>query len=192
MNNFIDEFLAAVAFMQKNLPFTVGIIGLLYVVFIVNRLLGNRLLVFGLYPRSLFGLPGIFTGPLLHGNFNHLFFNSIPLFILINFVLLAGYPTFYCVSLLILMLSGIAVWLVGRRSIHIGASGLIMGYWSYLLVNAYRQGTFIPIILGGLCLYYFGGLLLEIVPTKQQTSWEYHLFGFLAGVSAAYLCPGIS
>jgi membrane associated rhomboid family serine protease len=189
MNHFISEFETAFALLQKNISLILILIASLYVIHFINWILGHRLNMLGIYPRKAWGLFGIVFSPFIHGHFNHLFFNSIPLFVLASFVLLNGLPTFYFVSVTIILLSGIATWAFGRRGFHIGASGVIMGYWGYLLINAYHQETALSIALAGVCIYYFGGLLFHLFPTEVKSSWEGHVFGFLAGVAAAYLCP---
>ncbi|MDR3477772.1 MAG: rhomboid family intramembrane serine protease [Gammaproteobacteria bacterium] len=189
MNHFISEFDTAIVSLQKNISLILILIGSLYVIHFINWILGHRLNMLGIYPRRTWGLFGIAFSPFIHGHFNHLFFNSIPLFVLASFVLLNGLPTFYFVSVTIILLSGIATWAFGRRGFHIGASGVIMGYWGYLLINAYHQETALSIALAAVCIYYFGGLLFHLFPTEVKSSWEGHVFGFLAGVAAAYLCP---
>lgn len=189
MSNIINQFYSTTEALQQNLPFVLSIIGILCAIHLVNWMLGYRLNIFGVYPRKLWGLPGIIVYPFLHSHFNHLFFNAIPLFILASFVLLKGFPTFFCVSITITLISGLGIWLVGRRAFHIGASGLIMGYWSYLILNAYEERTFISIAPAFVCVYYFGGFLLHLFPTEIKSSWEAHLFGFLGGLAAAYTCP---
>ncbi|MGE3920803.1 MAG: rhomboid family intramembrane serine protease [Gammaproteobacteria bacterium] len=174
---------------QQNLWFMLGIILVFCVIHLINQLVGKRLNWFGLYPRSLHGLFGIIFCPFLHANFNHLFFNLIPFYILANFILVQGRQTFYCVTATIVLLSGLTTWLIGRRAIHIGLSGVVMGYWGYLLMNVYHQGTLLAIMLGVVCIYYFGALLFELIPTEFNKSWESHIFGFLSGLAAVYVCP---
>lgn len=159
-----------------------------WAIHIVNMLLGYRLNVFGIHPRHVLGLVGIPCFSFLHGNFSHLFLNSIPLLILMDFILIKGMQQFICITASIILLSGIAIWLFGRKGIHIGASSLVMGYWSYLLVDAYAHFSVNTIILAILCLYYFGSLVLNLFPGNKQVSWEGHVFGFLAGLTAVYIC----
>lgn len=189
MQTLIEPLLDSIQQMQANVPTTLYIIAGLFAIHMVNRLTGGLLNIFGIIPRKWYGLPGVVCSPFLHGDFNHLFFNAIPLFVLMNLVLLEGWQPFLIVTASITVLSGLAVWLVARPSIHIGASGLIMGYWSYLLAQAIHQETFMSIILALVCIYYFGGFFFQIVPTKKGVSWEAHLFGVLAGFAVAYLLP---
>ncbi|MDR3491680.1 MAG: rhomboid family intramembrane serine protease [Gammaproteobacteria bacterium] len=187
MNNIVTQFSDTALALQQNLSFVILVIACLYGIHIVNWMSGFRLNYLGIYPRKFFGLFGIIFSPFLHGNFNHLFFNSIPLCILLSFVLLKGIPVFIYVTFVIFLIGGLGTWLFGRKGLHIGASGLIMGYWSYLLVDAYYHTTLVSVALAGVCLYYFGGLLFNLFPQAVRTSWEAHVFGFCGGIAAAYL-----
>ena len=189
MNDLVQQLLLTVAALQKNLYFTLMIIAVLFGIHIFNFLCGYRLNYFGIYPRKIHGIPGIISTPLLHANFNHLFFNCIPLFVMVSFVLLDGMTTFISVTIIVTVLGGAATWLFGRRGVHVGASGLIMGYWSYLLIEAYQHPTVLSIALGIVCIYYFGSMILNVFPTRARSSWEAHLFGFLAGLAASYISP---
>lgn len=191
MYDILNQINLTVTALQNNLSFILMLIGLLYVIHFINWALNYHLNILGVYPRKLLGIPGILFYPLLHSHFNHLFFNSIPFFILASFVLLKGFPIFFCVSLTIILLSGLGIWIIGRRGFHVGASGLIMGYWSYLLLDAYQQKTIVSIAPAIVCVYYFGGFLLHLFPTEIKSSWEAHLFGFLGGLAAAYTCPSL-
>lgn len=191
LHNIVDSFSSASDLMQKNLPLVLGLMGGLYLLHLLNFLLRYRLNIFGILPRHPWGLLGILFSPFLHANFNHLFFNSIPLIVLVSFIMLYGFDTFVCVSAIIIILGGLGTWLFGRKGIHVGASGLIMGYWSYLLVNAYQQGTALSIALASVCLYYFGGLIFNLFPMEVKSSWEAHIFGFVAGLIAAFVWPDL-
>lgn len=192
MNDIIAKLMDLITAMQSNMYYVLIAIGIMWVINFVNWwLLGSLLNIFGVYPRRILGLIGIPTAPILHGHFNHLFFNTFPLFILSNLVLLSGYNVFFCVTAVIVIGSGIIVWFIGRPAFHLGASGLIMGYWSYLLIQAYEQQTIMSYVLGVISLYYFGGLLLDLFPDKREVSWEAHLAGFLSGFGAYFATPHI-
>ncbi len=190
MNDIIANLTALVTAMEVNSYFLLVAIGIMWIINFVNWwVLGSRLNVFGVYPRRIWGLVGVPVSPIFHGHFNHLFFNTFPLFILANLVLLKGYPLFYFVTGFITIGSGIIVWLIGRSAFHLGASGLIMGYWSYLIIQAYNEQTIMSFALGAISLYYFGGLLLDLFPDKREVSWEAHLSGFASGIAAYYYVP---
>jgi membrane associated rhomboid family serine protease len=178
--------------MQNNLIFSLKLIALLWAIHIINKIAQYRLNVLGILPRRFRGLFGIPFSPFLHGDFNHLFFNSIPLFVLADLVLIEGKVVFYYVSVTIIIVSGFLTWLMGKRGIHIVASGLIMGFFGYLLSKAYFSISATTIILAGFCIYYFGGLFLALFPgAKKNISWEGHIFGFAAGIATAYWLPKI-
>ena len=121
------------AAMTQNIVFSLKIVGVLWAIHIINLLMGYSLNNLGIRTRSLLGLPGIIFAPFLHADFNHLFFNTIPMFVLSDLVLIEGTTVYYVVSLAIIILSGFLTWLFGKRGIHVGASGLIMGYFGYLV-----------------------------------------------------------
>lgn len=181
--NYNDFFTLA----RAQLPFMGGLLLGLWVFNIINwLLLGSRLNVLGLYPRSAFGLVGIIFSPFLHGNFNHLFFNCIPLFVLGMFILALGQDVFIAVSILIALLEGIIVWLVGRKYLHIGASGIISGYFGFILGLAYFYPTIISLVLAVVAVYYFGSIIAGIIPTSEAVSWECHLAGLVSGLIVMY------
>lgn len=189
LDDYFNQLQTTIDVIKANMPLALLLIGALWAILIVNKLLGYRLNIFGIYPRHPFGLIGIIFHPILHGSFNHLFFNSFPLFVLLTFILAMGMGNFICATVTIIVLSGFALWIFGRKAIHIGASGLIMGYFGYLLLFAYRHPSVLTYVLAFICIYYFGSILLSIFPSEEKTSWEGHLFGLLSGLAAAYLCP---
>ncbi|MDF1757155.1 MAG: rhomboid family intramembrane serine protease [Legionellaceae bacterium] len=171
---------------KLNFPYLLKIFMVMWGVFYINLFLGKKLLYLGIIPRSLFGIPGIVCAPFLHADFNHLFFNTIPLIVLSNFILIDGVEYFIQVSIYITLLSGIMTWLFAKPGIHVGASSVITGYWALLVSNIYQQATIVSIILGVICIYYFAGIFLSIFPGKKGVSWEGHLFGLFSGAIVAY------
>lgn len=186
MSELVNAILTIVEQTQNNLYLVFGILGALWIAFFLTILSGRTLLILGIFPRNPFGLLGIIFSPLLHANFNHIFFNSIPLFLLSDFMLIDGVEHFINTTIYITLISGLLTWLFGRKAIHIGASGLITGYWSYLVINSYHTGGVMAIILGIICIYYFAGIFFGIFPSEKGVSWEGHLFGFIAGIIVNY------
>lgn len=169
-----------------NTPDLINIFLVLWGVFFINLILHKKLLYLGIIPRRLYGLPGIAFAPFLHADFNHLFFNSVPLLVLSNFLLVNGVPYFLHVTLWIALFSGAMTWCFAKPGIHVGASSVITGYWALLVSNIYQQGTVTAIILGIVCLYYFAGIFYSIFPGKKGVSWEGHLFGLVSGFLVSY------
>ena len=170
---------------QENMPYLLNIILVLWGVFFVTRVLPG-ILYLGITPRKIHGIPGIFIAPFLHANFNHLFFNTIPLLVLSNFILINGITHYLQVSFMIIIISGVLIWLFARPAIHIGASAVITGYWAFLVINSYEEPNVTSIILAIICLYYFTGIFLGVFPQGKGVSWEGHLFGLLAGITTSY------
>lgn len=168
-------------------PFVMTILAILWGVQLCNALVGYRLNYLGLVPRSSIGLIGIITSPFLHGSFEHLFMNSVVLFILLNLMLLFGHHIWLVATLSIMVISGGLVWCFGRRAIHVGASGVVMGYWGFLIVSAYHMGSMLSILIALICLYFFSSLIFNIFPSDRRSSWEGHLFGLVAGIITAWL-----
>ena len=143
---------------------------------------------FGIIPHDLIGLRGILFAPFLHGGLSHLIANTIPFLVLSWFVMLQETSDFWIVTLLTMIVGGFGVWLFGvPGSVHIGASILIFGYLGFLLLRGYFQRNFISIFLSIIVSFFYGGLVLEMLPSRPGISWEGHLFGFIGGVLAAKL-----
>lgn len=172
---------------RHNLKLTLLIIGLPWVIHTLNVMTKKRLNILGIWPRHVMGLPGIICAPFLHASYSHLMFNSIPLLVLIDLILLYQLPVFLLTTAGIMLIGGSLTWLFGRRAIHIGASGLVLGYWGFLLVTVYYNPGVLGLFVGALCLYYLGGLFFNLFPSGKGTSWEGHLFGFIGGITTAYL-----
>ena len=108
--------------LTDNLIITLGSLIILYIIGGINYILKNSLNYFGIIPRTKHGLIGILTSPFLHKDSNHLFYNSIPLFCLMNVILIQGRMLFLVATILIILLSGLLIWIGARRGVHIGAS----------------------------------------------------------------------
>lgn len=187
MINELINSLNLIIYQTQNNLHTLGIILLIpWSVFFITYFINPKLLILGIIPRHLAGLPGILLAPLLHANFNHIFFNSIPLLVLSNFILINGLHFYLLVTLSITLLSGCAIWCFAKPGLHIGASALITGYWGFLVSNIYQNGTVTTLILGVISLYYFAGIFLGIFPRQKGVSWEGHLFGLLSGFATSY------
>lgn len=154
---------------------------------ILNILAGRTLNYLGTYPRVVEGLRGIVISPFLHGSITHFLSNIITLCIFTFLMLQYGLHRYIKVSLFIIFLTGILVWLFARPAMHVGASGVIYGYFGFLLLAGFLSGKFKLIIISLLIGFFYGGLVFGVMPSRPFVSWESHLFGFIAGLIAAKL-----
>ncbi len=161
------------------------VVGLMWTVEVIDLLPGTDLDRWGIRPRQLGGLVGIATAPFLHAGFGHLIGNTIPFLVLGGLIATGGITRYAQVSVIVAGVSGLGTWLIGpERTVHIGASGLVFGYLTYLLARGFyeRKLTYLAVAVG--VLFFYGGALWGIVP-RDGISWQGHLFGALGGVLAA-------
>ena len=166
-----------------------GFVALLFAIELFNMLMLRSLnSTYGLRPRSADGLLDIFTFPLLHANLNHLLSNSLPLIIFGFLVFLAGLRVFLTALALSWLGSGLTVWLIGDGGITVGASGLVFGLFSFLLVRGFFNRSWLQILLAAVLFLGYGGILLGVLPlVAGLVSWQAHLGGAAGGVVAALL-----
>ncbi len=164
------------------------LIALMWVVGMVNALLDYRLSEYGVVPRTLEGLIGIPLMPFLHGSYEHLVVNTLPAVVLGGFVAIQGSRKFLTATVFITLVGGGALWVVGRTAVHVGASGLIFGYFGYLIARAWYTRSLASVLIAVVVAVVYGGILLGVLPFFQEgVSWEGHLTGLIAGGLAARL-----
>ncbi len=157
------------------------------VIEVINILSERSLNQFGLIPRDPSALLGILLAPLLHGSLVHYLSNIVPLGVFTFLMLQHGLLRFGLVTACCVVLSGGLVWLFGREAIHVGASGLIYGYFGYLLLAGFLSREFKLILISIAVGFIYGGLIWGILPVQYFVSWESHLFGFMVGIVCSLL-----
>lgn len=149
-----------------------------------------NLIQFGLYPRTWQGLTGIITCPLIHSSepnvFSHLFSNSVPLLVLGAMTFYFYRPIAFSVFFWVYLMSGIWLWAAGRDAYHIGASGLVYGFASFLFFSGIFRKERTLMVLSLLVVFLYGSLIWGIFPIYPRISWESHLLGSLAGIITAF------
>jgi membrane associated rhomboid family serine protease len=172
---------------QEELKWVLIFIAILWGVRLVDSVLPIDFNVYGLIPRTFGGLIGIPLMPFLHGGWGHLISNTIPLAILL--VLLAGSrANSIAIVVGLVFLGGLLLWLFGRSSIHVGASGLVFGLIAFLIASGFLERRIVPLLVACLVLFLYGGTIIwGVIPSiNQGVSWDGHLFGAIAGGLLAY------
>lgn len=166
--------------------FAFGYVAVLWIVHLVNTFLfGGGLTYFGIHPLDFNGLLGIIFSPLLHTNFEHLISNSISGAIFCFLVGLSGRRAWWEVTILVVLIAGIGTWLLGGPGTnHIGASGLVYGWWAYLLLRGIFNRSLSQIALGVVLGIFYSGMAWGVLPIYEGASWQAHLFGAIGGVIA--------
>jgi len=158
----------------------------LWATFGVNVLLGGALLRFGIVPRTTSGLVGILAAPFLHANLAHLTANTVSFLLFGWLVMLRDRRHFGVVTLLAMVGSGVLSWTLGAPgSIHIGASGVVFGYFGFLLLAGFYARSAGSILLSLAVAVLWGGTVFGVLPGTPGVSWQGHLGGFIGGVLAA-------
>jgi membrane associated rhomboid family serine protease len=175
--------------LQSHAAILGGFVSLLWIIEIVDVFVfGGALNSYGVRPRSIDGLEGILFMPFLHGSFAHLAANTLPFLTFGWLIMLQEVSDFFVVSAVTMLVSGLGVWLTGApNSVHIGASGLIFGYFGFLLLRGYFERSFTSIAISLIVGFFYGGLILGVLPSQHGVSWQAHFFGFVGGVLAAQL-----
>lgn len=163
------------------------LVALIWVVEAVNIFLGHGLVSWGILPRSFSGLMGIPLAPMLHGGFWHTLSNTLPLLCLGALTLARGQRMFWQTTVTVTLLSGALVWLFGREAYHVGASGLVFGYFGAILARAVIERSLSSMAIGIITVMAYGGLIWGIVPLRSYVSFESHLFGLIAGIFIVWL-----
>lgn len=172
----------------RRLAVLAGFVALLWGVQVVNWATGYALTArLGLVPRDLGSLAGILGMPVLHGSFGHLTANTPPLLMLGALLAATATRALVAMNAVVVGLGGGLVWLLGSPGIHVGASGLVFGWFGFLIARGVVDRSLVTLAAAALVGVVFGSILWGVLPGQAGVSWEAHLFGALAGVAAAVL-----
>lgn len=174
--------------------FTTGVLGypitfvlLIWIVFWAEVRFGFDFGRYGIYPRSVEALPGILVSPFVHGDIEHLFHNTVPLFVLSLSLFYFYRELSWKILFYGLLLSGLLTWAIGRPAYHIGASGIIYLLAGFLFFKGIFSRYYRLIALSLIVVFLYGGLLWYITPIDPQISWEGHLSGLVSGLLFALI-----
>lgn len=166
-----------------------ALLALIWLVKVFEWISGSGFYYLGIFPRELKGLIGIVTAPLVHADAAHAVANSVPLFVSTAVIFYFYREVFWAVFWLIWFITGLWVWSFARDAWHIGASGIVYGYISFLFFSGIfrRHARLMAVSL--LMVFLYGGFFWGIFPDffpDRHISWESHLMGGLAGLMMAF------
>jgi len=180
---------ALLAEARKALWVMVGFLAVVWILQIVNWLTDYSLSFdYGIRAREVGSLPEIFSSPFLHFSWAHIEGNSGPLFIFGFLAAYRGVKKFLWVTLLIVVVGGLGAWFTeSDQTVLAGASGVVFGYFGYIIVRGLFDRRPIDLVIGLVMALCFAYQFAALLPTEEGVSWKGHLFGFVAGVLGGWL-----
>ncbi|MEZ4825629.1 MAG: rhomboid family intramembrane serine protease [Bacteroidia bacterium] len=169
---------------QLWLPST--LVAVMWLVFGAESLFDYDLSQWGILPRRMSGLPGILISPFLHGSFEHLGSNTLPIFFLTLGLFVSYRKIAWQVFITSWVGTGIFVWIAARSSYHIGASGVIYALIFFLFFSGVFRKEVQAIGIALIVALFYGGAIWGIFPGQPGVSWESHAFGALTGTVIAF------
>jgi membrane associated rhomboid family serine protease len=172
------------------------LLALMWVVEAADAVLPGSFEVFGIRAWDVTHLQGILLAPLLHSTWSHLIANSVPFLVLGILVAAEGGHRFWAVTAIVALVGGVGPWLLAvPGTVTVGASGLVFGYFAYLLVRVKRTPPggrrVLQIVIAVLVVAVYGGSMLTgVLPVSPGVSWQGHLSGAVGGVCAGLLLRG--
>ncbi|HNU58429.1 MAG TPA: rhomboid family intramembrane serine protease [Aquaticitalea sp.] len=137
---------------------------------------------FGIHPQTFQGLRGIVFSPFIHNDIQHIFNNTVPLFILSMALFYFYRPIAWKVLLYGILLSGTITWIIGRPSNHIGASGLVYVLMGFVFFKGIFAKYYRLVALSLIVVFLYGSMIWYVFPVEEKISWEGHLAGLLTGL----------
>jgi membrane associated rhomboid family serine protease len=174
------------------LKYPLMLLVLLWVVFIADKYLNLGLMYYGIYPRRGDGITGILTAPFIHGDWSHLIANSSPMLVL-TAIMVSFYKRVALTAFIVILIStGLLVWLFGRESYHIGASGVVYGLVSFIFWTGIFRKNPKSIVLSLIIIILYSGMSEGLFPSEiVRISWESHLFGAFSGLWVAFILKNV-
>lgn len=161
-------------------------VALMWVLEIVDAAANHRLDQYGIEPRDADGLIGVVASPFLHAGFGHLAANTVPFVVMGVVIALSGAARVLAVTVIVGLTSGLGTWLIAPdHTNHIGASGVVFGFATYLMARGIYNRSVLEVAVGVVVAAVFGVTLLGGLAPQEGISWQGHLFGAIGGVVAA-------
>ena len=162
------------------------LVAVMWIAEIVDTIAGHRLDQYGIEPRDPDGLVGVGAAPFLHADFGHLISNTLPFVVLGLLIAVGGAVQVIKVTAIVAVVGGLGTWLIAPdNTVHIGASGIVFGYASYLLTRGIFNRSVPELLIAGVLAAVWGTALLAGLLPQDGISWQGHLCGAIGGVVAA-------
>lgn len=171
---------------KQTVRIPLAFVAIMWLVFLVELIPGLDFSTYGINPRTMDGLRGIFTAPFIHGDWGHLANNSLPMLLLGMGIYYFYRPVALRIYIFSILITGLWVWAFARPSFHIGASGVVYSFAAFVFVSGFLRRNFRLIALSLLVVFQYGGMIWGVLPITEGVSWESHLLGGLTGVMLAY------
>lgn len=163
-----------------------AMVALMWGLEVVDAIAGGSLDEYGIEPRDDDGLIGIVAAPFLHAGFGHLIANTVPFVVMGLVIAFNGAVRVLAVTAIVTLVSGLGTWLVAPDfTLHIGASGVVFGYATYLISRGVFNRDALELAVGLIVVLVWGTVLLGGLRPEDGISWQGHLFGAIGGVVAA-------
>jgi membrane associated rhomboid family serine protease len=163
-----------------------GMVALMWLSEVIDSAADHRLDRLGIEPHEADGLIGVVTAPFLHASFGHLIGNTLPFVTLGLVIAFQGAARVLAVTGLVALVSGLGTWLFGAEgTVHIGASGVVFGYATYLLARGFFNRDPMELAIAAIVAVVWGGALAGSLLPHEGISWQSHVFGAIGGVIAA-------
>lgn len=168
-----------------SLIFPLFFLMIIWMVKIMEIVLNVDFAYLGIYPLKAKGLIGIITAPLIHSDLEHLIANSVPILILGSGMFYFYNKVAYKVFFLSYLIANIWIWLGARHAYHIGASGLVYSFASFLFFSGIFSRNIRLVAISLLIVFLYGSMIWGVLPIQPHISWESHLMGAIAGMVLA-------
>ena len=178
---------SSINFSRKVIILPLSFVILIWFIYWLEIRLGFNFTKYGILPRNLNGLKGVFFSPFIHSDTKHLFNNSIPLFVLFSALVYFYNKVYLKIVVFGTLISGLLTWCIAREAYHIGASGVVYLLFSFVFFSGIIKKQFQLVAVSLIVIFLYGSMIWYMLPIKEGVSWEGHLSGFLMGLFFAIL-----
>ena len=168
-------------FRLSTLTYPLAFVLLIWFVFWLQIRVSYKIKFLAIYPLEISGLKGVLFSPFIHSDINHLYHNSLPLFILTLALFYFYRDMAWKIIIWGILCSGFLTWIIGRPSYHLGASGLIYVLVSFIFFKGIQVSNYRFVALSLLVVFLYGSMIWYVFPIDEKISWEGHLSGFITG-----------